>query len=378
MSSANLTHLKEKVSHSDAVLKWGNAHGLTNDDTIQMTQDYMQHSGASSAMAMTRSPGITISLPWKLSILPKHIQTETGFGNALGVEKAFRSAKENGFNGTMADYQSMREDIDSRKGFLNAQTVKQMADTYFNGDTNQLLRHEALYSQAQTASMLRNFAHQNVNPEEVGDALGRAKSLDALAKQDYLFAAGDSNYFKTQSAQLYDAAAKHVKRTAMDEIATHGRMTHQTRSNIRSLLSSQMGSAQLRAHGGMETTIRGEREANNFGIFKKSGSGCTIRRSGWVPKYGCTWLRVMMGILKPDLWPSIKERSLQVRILGNTKERLLRKKPVNLGFPEMVFIPSELRPMGRPPCLSTGIRSDLYKVQYACGERFFRWVPGCL
>ena len=270
MSSANLTHLKEKVSHSDAVLKWGNAHGLTNDDTIQMTQDYMQHSTASSAMAMNKIAQDYNISPMEALDFAKHIQTETGYGNALGVEKAFQSAKENGFTGTMADYQSMRADIDSRKGFLNAQTVKQMADTYFSGDTNQLLKHEALYSQAQTASMLRNFANQHVTPEEIGDALGRAKSLDALAKQDYLFAAGDSTYFKTQSAQLYDAAAKHVKRNAMDEIASHGSITDQTRSNIRSLLSSQMGSAQLRAHGGMETTIRGEREANNFGNFLKS------------------------------------------------------------------------------------------------------------
>ena len=209
----------------------------------------MQHSTASSAMAMNKIAQDYNISPMEALDFAKYIQTETAYGNALGVEKAFRSAKENCFVGTMADYQSVREGIDSRKGFLNAQTVNQMAGTYFNGDPNRLLKHEALYSQAQTASMLRNFAHQHVNPEEVGDALGRAKSLDALARQDYLFAAGDITDFKTQSAQLYDAAAKHVKRNARDEIATHGSMTDQTRPNIRSLLSPQMGSAQLRAHG---------------------------------------------------------------------------------------------------------------------------------
>ena len=270
MASANLTHLKEKVSHSDAVLKWGNAHGLTNDDTIQMTQDYIRHSTASSAMAMNKIAQDYNISPMEALDFAKHIQTETGYGNAMGVEKAFQSAKEDGFNGTMADYQSMRADIDSRKGFLNAQTVNEMADTYFDGNTNQLLKHEAQYSQAQTASMLRNFENNAVAPEEVGDAIGRAKSFDALAKQDYLFAAGDSTYFKTQSAQLYDAAARHIKRTAMDEIASQGSITGQTRSNITSLLANDMGSAQLRAHGGMETAIRGERESNNFASFLNS------------------------------------------------------------------------------------------------------------
>ncbi len=36
------------------------------------------------------------------------------------------------------------------------------------------------------------------------------------------------------------------------------------------MLSTEMGSAQLRAQGGMETTIRGEREAGNFAEFLKS------------------------------------------------------------------------------------------------------------
>ena len=270
MSKANLTHLKEKVSHSDAVLNWGNAHGLSNDDTIQMTQDYMQHSGASSALAMNKIAEDYNISPMEALDFAKHIQTETGYGNALGVEKAFQSAKDTGFTGTMADYQSMRANIDSRKGFLNAQTVNEMANNYFDGNTNQLLKHEAEYSQAQTASMLRNFANHQVAPEEVGDSLGRAKSFDALAKQDYLFAAGDSTYFQTQSAQLYDAAAKQVNRNAVDEIAATGNLTEQTQSNIKSMLSTDTGSAQLRAHGGVETTIRGEREATNFGHFLES------------------------------------------------------------------------------------------------------------
>jgi len=145
-----------------------------------------------------------------------------------------------------------------------------MAGNYFNGDTNQFLRHEAEYSQTQTASMLQSLGQHRVTPEEVGDALGRARSFEAIAKQDYLFAAGDNTYYKTQSGQLYDAAAKHLKRNAMDEIASTGNLTEQTQSNIKSMLSTDMGSSQLRAQGSMETTIRGEREANNFGRFLRS------------------------------------------------------------------------------------------------------------
>lgn len=270
MSEANLTHLKEKVSHSDAVMKWGNAHGLSNDDTIQMTRDYMQHSTASSALAMNNiAQGYNIS-PMEALDFAKHVQTETGYGNALGFEKAFQSAQMDGFTGTMADYQSMRADIDSRKGFLTAQTVNKMSGSYFSGNTNQFLQHEAEYSQSQTASMLQSLKQHRVTPEEVGDALGRARSFEAIAKQDYLFAAGDNTYFQTQSGQLYDAAARHIKRIAMDEIAATGNLSEQTQSNIKSMLSTDMGSAQLRSQGGMETTIRGEREANNFGRFLKS------------------------------------------------------------------------------------------------------------
>lgn len=270
MSAANLTHLKEKVSHSDAVLKWGNVHGLSNDDTIQMTRDYMQHSTASSALAMNKiANGYNISAMEALDFA-KHVQAETGYGNALGVEKAFRSAQADGFAGSMADYQSMRADIDSRKGFLTAETVEKMAGSYFGGNTNRLLRHEAQYSQSQTAGMLHSLRQHRVTPQEVGEALGRARSFEAIARQDHLFAAGDNTYFRTQSAQLYDVAAKHLKRTAMEETASSGFLSEQTRSNIKAMLATDMGSAQLRSQGGLETTIRGEKEANHFGQFLKS------------------------------------------------------------------------------------------------------------
>ncbi len=278
MSEANLTQLKEKVSHSDAILKWGNAHGLSNDDTIQMTKDYMQYSTSSSALAMNKiAQGYNIS-PMEALDFAKHVQTETGYGNAMGVEKAYQSAKNDGFTGAMADYQSMRADIDSRRGFLTAQTVKKMGGNYFGGNTNQFLRHEAEYSRSQTASMLQNFKQHRVTPEEVGDALGRARSFEAIARQDHLFAVGDNTYFQTQSGQLYDTAAKHLKRIAVGEIASSGSLTEQTQSNIKSMLSTDMGSAQLRAQGGMETTIRGEREANNFGGFLRS-QGIDVQNS---------------------------------------------------------------------------------------------------
>ena len=276
MSSANLTHLKEKVSHSDAVMQWGNAHGLSDDDTIQMTQDYLQHSTASSALAMNKIAADYNISPMEALDFAKQIQAQTGYGDALGVEKAYKSAVNEGFTGTMADYQSMRSDIDSRTGFLNADTVTKMADGYFEGDTNRFLRSEAEYSQAQTASMLRNFNKNRVTPEQVGDALGRAKSFEALARQDHLFGAGENTYFLTQSAQLYDAAAKHLTRNAMEEISSHGSLSDQTRSDMQSMLSTEMGSAQLRANGGMETTIRGEREASNFGNFLK-GQGIDVQ-----------------------------------------------------------------------------------------------------
>ncbi len=203
MSTANLTHLKEKMSHSDAVLKWGNAHGLSNDDTIQMTQDYMQYSNSSSALAMNKiAQGYNIS-PMEALGFAKFVQTETGYGNAIGVEKAYQSAKDDGFTGAISDYQSMRAEIDSRKGFLTADTVQRMAGTYFGGDTNRFLRQEAEYSQSQTAAVLRNFEKQRVTPEEVGDALGRAKSFEAVAKQDHLFAAGERTRIFKRSPGSY-------------------------------------------------------------------------------------------------------------------------------------------------------------------------------
>ncbi len=270
MSQANLTHLKEKVAHSDAVLKWGEAHGLSNEDTIQMTQDYMQHASASTALAMNKIAMEYHISPMEALDFAKHIQTETGYGDALGVEQAYQSARNDGFLGTIADYQSMRADIDSRKGFLNAEAVKQMAAKYFEGNTNRFLRHEAEYSKAQTASMLHNFSKNRVEPEEVGAALGRAKSFEALAKEEHLFSAGDHTYFLTQSGQLYEAAAKHLTRNALNEIATTGSLSPQTRSDFTSMLETDMGSAQLRAQAGMETTIRGEKEAENFRRYLNS------------------------------------------------------------------------------------------------------------
>ncbi|MFZ5571303.1 MAG: conjugal transfer protein TraG N-terminal domain-containing protein [Thermodesulfobacteriota bacterium] len=267
MSGANLTQLTEKVAHADAVQAWGNAHGLSSDDTIRMTRDYLQHASASSALAMNKIAREYNISPMEALDFAKHIQTETGYGDALGVERAYQSATQDGFSGTIADYQAMRAEIDSRKGFLTAGAVRKMAETYFDGNTQQLLRHEAEYSQSQTAAMLRNFSNHRAAPEEVGEAIGRAKSFEALAKEEHLFAAGDHTYFLTQSGQLYEAAVKHLRRNAVDEIASQGSLSGQTLADIKALQDTDMGRTQLRAQGGLETTIRGEREAHNFSRY---------------------------------------------------------------------------------------------------------------
>ena len=192
-----------------------------------------------------------------------------------GLVDAYNDAKADyGFTGGLQDYVAMQAEIESKKGYLDAATIKKYGEMYRGGEAA-FLKDQAEFRLGQVEGMLSKLRGMRLNPGSIGQVLGHLQGVRSFIDSEVYSQVGDRGVELTRAGEQFNELRKMLYRQAMDDIATTGTIQPDTSAAIKRMEDIDIARAQLRAAGSVEQVI-GSESAHGFGTYlRKHGVNVT-------------------------------------------------------------------------------------------------------
>ena len=277
VAGANVTGIKERIAHSGAVKEYAMSHGMTENQVISAVQRYQTASHAGSARALNNLARDLNTNVYEAMDFLKDTGLRESYGRAVGLRKAYDRAVSDpsiGFKGGFDDYVAMQAELQSEKGFSEAQAVDKYAALYGGGKMG-LLKDQAEFRLGQVEGMLSKLRGMRLNPGNIGQVLGQLQGVRSFIDSKVYSQVGDRGVELTRAGEQFNEFRKMLYRQAMDDIATTGNIQPDTLGAIRKMKETDIARAQLRAAGDVEQVI-GSESAHGWGTYlRKHGVNVT-------------------------------------------------------------------------------------------------------
>ncbi|MFZ2633656.1 MAG: conjugal transfer protein TraG N-terminal domain-containing protein [Desulfosalsimonadaceae bacterium] len=255
---ANVTGLKEKLSHAEAIGAYAQAHGMNEDQVIRAVENFQTASQGGSAQALQNLSHDLNSSPFEAMDLIKDTGLKKEYGNLEGLRNGYDNAvQQNGYTGAFSSYIAMQSELQSERGFADVKSVDRFAASYHNGRAA-FLKDQAEYKTGETAGMLKNLKDNRLNPGSVGEILGSLQGARSITDSSVYQNVGDRGVMITRAGEQYNELSKMLTRQAVDDIVNTGGIQNDTRQTIQSLMSNRSARAQMRTQGIGNFTVSSE------------------------------------------------------------------------------------------------------------------------
>jgi len=275
-SRANVTGLKERVAHSEAISSYASAHGVTDNQVISAIQNYQTASQGGNARALMNLARDTKSTPYEAMDLIKDTGLKEQYGKLEGLRDAYGTATDKyGYTGSFEDYVGMQAALSSTRGFTDAASVRKFSANYRDGMAG-FLKDQAEFRTGQAEGMLNSLRKKRLNPGNIGEVLGALQGARNFIDSKVYSQFGDRGVEITRGGEQYNELSKMALRQAVNDIAETGSVQQDTLGVLSDLRNIREAAGQLRSQeAGTSFGISAD-TAHQFGEYlRRHGANVT-------------------------------------------------------------------------------------------------------